>query len=267
MAVPTAFAAPRGPLSESMMTPLLYLGDTTLSTAASYLGGVLANAGLRFDYVPSDQALSAQQISAGRPLVILSDYPAARISTSVQERIVSAVADGMGLLMIGGWESFHGLGGDWDGTPVGRILPVEVSGSDDRLNCDHPVLIRCVAPAHDITEGLPWETRPPVIGGMNKVVAKPLGSVLLEACHYAADWYRGELRLHAAGRDPLLVVGTHGAGRVACLMTDAAPHWVGPFVDWGATRVSAKGPGAGEIEVGSLYAQFFQQLVRWTMGK
>jgi len=250
-----------------MTSPLLYLGDTTLSTAAAYLGGVLTSAGLRFDYLPSDAVCSAQQITAGPPLVIVSDYPAARMSTSVQERLVSAVAEGTGLLMIGGWESFHGLGGDWDGTPVGRILPVEIRSSDDRLNCDHPVLIRCVAPQHDITDGLPWDTRPPVIGGMNKVVAKPLGKVLLEAYHYAADWHRGELRLHPAGRDPLLVVGTHGQGRVACLMTDAAPHWVGPFVDWGATRITAKAPGGGEIEVGSLYAQFLQQLVRWTMGK
>ena len=249
-----------------MSAPILYLGDTTLATAAAYLGGVLANAGLRFDYLPSDEPCRREHLGPGRKLVILSDYPAARMSHALQEELVTAVAAGTALLKIGGWESFHGLGGDWDGTPVAAILPVEISRSDDRLNCDHPVLIRQVTP-HEITRDLPWDARPPVIGGMNKVVAKPLAKVLLEACHHSAHWERGSLQLAPAGRDPLLVVGTHGAGRTACLMTDAAPHWVGPLVDWGPARIAAKAPGGGDVEVGNLYAQFLQQLVSWMMAR
>jgi hypothetical protein len=247
-----------------MANPILYLGDTTLTTAAAYLGGVMASAGLRFDYLPSHQACPPDAV-AGRSLYILSDYPAKQLPTPIQERIVHAVELGAGLLMIGGWESYHGLGGDWDGTPISQALPVEISSIDDRLNCDHPVLIRRLGD-HEVTRDLPWETRPPIIGGLNKVVAKPIAQTLLEASHLSASFGPGGLTVREASRDPLLVVGSHWAGRTACLMTDAAPHWVGPFVDWGPHRVTARAPAAEAIEVGNLYAQFFTQLIRWTMG-
>jgi uncharacterized membrane protein len=33
--------------------------------------------------------------------------------------------------------------------------------------------------------------------------------------------------------DPLLTVGTHGAGRSAAFASDCAPHWCPPaFMDW-----------------------------------
>jgi hypothetical protein len=50
---------------------------------------------------------------------------------------------------------------------------------------------------------------------------------------------------------PLLVTGQHGAGRVAAITTDVAPHWVGGFVDWGDARVAAQADGAPAIEVGN----------------
>jgi hypothetical protein len=31
--------------------------------------------------------------------------------------------------------------GDWDGTPIGNALPVEISSEDDRINCDQPALV------------------------------------------------------------------------------------------------------------------------------
>ena len=46
---------------------------------------------------------------------------------AAQTVIAEHVQRGAGLLMIGGWESYHGLGGDWDGTPIGDLLPVTVS--------------------------------------------------------------------------------------------------------------------------------------------
>jgi uncharacterized membrane protein len=65
---------------------------------------------------------------------------------------------------------------------------------------------------------------------------------------------------------PLLVVRDSGSGRVAALATDVAPHWVGGLVDWGEGRVTAQASGAEAIEVGDLYAKFFQQLISWTKG-
>ena len=62
---------------------------------------------------------------------------------------------------------------------------------------------------------------------------------------------------------PLLVVSDSGSSRSAAFASDVAPHWVGPLVDWGDARINAQAPGAGEIEVGNWYAQFFANLINW----
>lgn len=254
-----------------MPPSILYCGDTSLATAASYLGGVIASTGLEFDYVASDRELPGESL-AGRRLYILSDYPAARVSRATQVALVANVAAGAGLLMIGGWESYHGLGGDWDGTPVGDCLPVEIATEDDRRNCDHVILARPAAGVepHPIIAGLPWSASPPVIGGYNAFTAKPLSQTILVAEHYAPQFATadGPAAFTPRGQTPLLVVGEYGAGRVAALATDLAPHWVGPLVDWGASqscpRVTARAPGAEGIEVGAHYARLVWQLLTWT---
>lgn len=248
-----------------MTGSILYMGDTSLDSAAAYLAGVMSFCGWEFEYFPSDECLPAVALERQWSLFVLSDYPAQRISEPLQREFVRRVEIGAGLLMIGGWESFHGLGGDWDGTPIGEILPVRISSDDDRLNCDHPVFARPSEP-HPITDGLPWDERPPLIGGLNRVQAKADGVTVLTAEHFRADFSGDHPNLTPVASDPLLVVGSCGDGRTAALMTDVAPHWVGPLVDWGPDRVSAEAPGAEPVEVGNLYVQFLRQLLTWTAG-
>src|SRR5688572_787775 len=158
---------------------VLYLGDTSLSGAAAYLAGLMTRFGISYDYVPSDQSLSCEQAGAPRKLFVLSDYPASQMPAALQETILEQVrVGGSGLLMIGGWESYHGHGGNWDGTPIGDALPVEISREDDRINCDQPALVIESEP-HEITAGLPWAARPPTIGGFNRVVSKPGSATIL----------------------------------------------------------------------------------------
>ncbi len=247
-----------------MQGSVLYLGDTSLDTAAAYLAGLMSSWGWQFDYVPSDQ--SPPPGFATPAVYVISDYPAARLNADQQRRMIDDVAEGAGLLMIGGWESFHGLGGDWDGTAVGDVLPVTIGNTDDRLNCDHPVMVRSVGD-HPVTRGLPWSRRPPLIGGLNRVTARTEAATLLEARHFHAVWDDGNLKTTATDVHPLLVVQPCGEGRTAALMTDVAPHWVGPLVDWGDERVTGEAPGAPAIEVGSLYAQFVRQLLEWVGGQ
>lgn len=249
-----------------MAAPILYCGDTDLTSAAAYLAGLLTRAGLDYQYVPSRQPLRPEDLSDETRLVILSDYPAARMAEELQQRLVLLVERGTGLLMIGGWESFHGLGGDWDGTPVGEVLPVDISTADDRLNSDQPLLVRRVGGGHPVTDGLPWEERPPCVGGLNRFTPRPQARVLLEADRLCVERDGAEWRLTIAETWPLLVVGEQGRGRTAALATDVAPHWVGGLVDWGSRRVAAQAPGADAIEVGEQYAQFFTQLLLWTKG-
>lgn len=247
-----------------MREPVLYLGDTSLTGAAGYLAGVLTAGQIPFHYVPSDQPAEDSLLDSRR-LVILSDYPAKMLSPKGHEKLSALVAEGTGLLMIGGWESFHGLGGDWDRSSLAVVLPVTVSATDDRVNCDQPALIRSVVD-HPTTRGLPWRELPPGVGGFNRFEVDPKGSVILQLVRFAARWQGDECQFEELERVPLLVVGEYGRGRTAALATDVAPHWVGGLVDWGAERVVAQAEGAGEIEVGSDYARFLQQLVRWTAG-
>jgi uncharacterized membrane protein len=246
-----------------MPAPILYCGDTNLTNAAAYLAGLLTSFGQEFDYIPSDRPLPEAALDAARDLVILSDFPAARLSADAQQRLVELIDRGTGLLMIGGWESYHGAGGDWNGTAVGGILPVQIASSDDRVNCDQPALVRCVED-HPITTDLPWKSRPPVIGGFNRFVPRPFSETLLEVDRCRALREGNAWRLEALETHPLLVVGSHGAGRTAALATDVAPHWVGGLVDWGSGRVAAQAAGADAVEVGDLYARLFQQLITWT---
>jgi len=245
-----------------MSSEILYLGDTSLQTAASYLSGLIHQRGWSFEYVPSDRSATPDLFDSPRALFILSDYPAARLNSELQQRLLEHVSRGAGLLMFGGWESFHGCGGDWNTTPLAAALPVEICDADDRVNCDQPAILRRRM-EHPILAGLPWETRPPAIGGLNRFVPRPDASVLLEVQHFSVRAEADGFRFDPRATDAALVVGRYGQGRTVALATDVAPHWVGGLVDWGTGRVAAQAPGAEAIEVGDLYARFFQQLLAW----
>ncbi len=241
---------------------MLYLGDTSLSTAACYLAGVLHRAGYPFEYRPSDHQLTAADLAAADNLLILSDYPAARISPELQQQLVERHRQGMSLLMIGGWESFQGCAVHWRGTLLGDVLPVIISTADDRQNLDGPAFIHCDQP-HPITANLPWTGRPPLIGGYNEVQAAADAQVLLSIHRHTARWDGSHFSLTPTKHAPLLIVRDANGSRSAALTTDLAPHWVGPLVDWGPERVTAQHPDAETIEVGDLYVQLIQQLIGW----
>lgn len=245
-----------------MPSPILYCGDTHLHSAAAYLAGLLSAWQWPFEYVASDQPLATDTLDKDFSLVIFSDYPSANLDPAVQQRLIESVAGGCGLLMIGGWESFHGLGGDWDQTALADVLPVEISRVDDRLNCDHPVVVRRIAD-HESVAGLPWQSRPPLIGGLNRFVAKQDSVTVLQAEHFSVCEQAGGLRFEPTTTDPLLVLGQYHQGRTAAFATDVAPHWVGGLVDWGDGRVAGQAADADAIEVGDLYSQFFRQLLTW----
>ena len=110
-------------------------------------------------------------------VIILSDVPSSNLGNRRMNSIKEYVEGGGGLGMIGGWESFTGLIGNYKGTPVEEVLPVSCMPSDDRVNdsngfkmirkCNHPIL-----------EGLPWHDAPTVCG-YNKVVPKNGAKILL----------------------------------------------------------------------------------------
>jgi len=245
---------------------VLYLGDTGAKQAAAYLSGVMHHAGIAFDYFPSDFKMTDDVLARDYAAIILSDYAADNFTDAQAKKIVERVRSGMGLLMLGGWESYKGTGGNYDQSPIADVLPVIVSDKDDRVNSFCPYYVEIVA-EHDILDGLPFEASPPAVGGFNRFEAKDNDEVAILLvsrrlfCALLEEGYQFDL---AEEVDPMLVVAEGDGGRVACFASDVAPHWIGGMVDWGNERVRAQADGAGEVEVGNWYAEFFAKLVKWT---
>jgi uncharacterized membrane protein len=249
---------------------VLYLGDDDLTRAAGYLATVLAHHRIQHIHVPTETSLSvlADREILEASAIIVSDYSYRRLSERDVSLIATAVDNGSGLFMIGGWGSF-GNGG-FHGTPIEERLPVTMKGTDDRMNCAHPcVMARCEA--HQVVDQLPFD-RPPAIGGYNQVVADNNSITVLEAIRFrtiAGETIGFE---QVADPDPLLVLslprdvqpdrGLPAAGRSAAFMTDVAPHWVGGLVDWGDARVRETVAGR-EVEVGNWYARLLRNIVVW----
>jgi uncharacterized membrane protein len=242
---------------------ILYMGDTSLETSASYLAGVLKAYSIDFDYVSSSQRCSDELLGKPYRAVILSDYPAANFSQAQFDLLKKKIADGLGLLMIGGWESFVGLGGNYHTTILSEILPVTMQKKDDRVNWWGPCVVEKTS-EHAIASNLPLLRDLPVVGGFNEVKAKQDAITILSARRFSVSKSGDALTFTPQGRSPLLVVGTSAKGRVAAFMSDAAPHWVGGLVDWGKKRMTVKANGANEVEVGESYAALFANMIRWT---
>ena len=244
---------------------ILYLGDTAINQAASYLAGIMTHFNMEFDYIPSDRKVSDDMLDKNYKAIIISDYPAHNFTTRQLDIIAQNVSDGMGLMMIGGWESFVGLDGKYNETVLADILPVKMQNSDDRVNCPQPCLIE-LNTQHQITQNLPFTQCPPCIGGYNLIKAKPSAKTILSARKFNVRFQNKKFIFQPEDNsDPLLVIGNYEKGRTLAFATDVAPHWVGGLVDWGNKRITAQAEkhGAEQIEVGNHYAELFANMINW----
>ncbi len=241
---------------------ILYLGDTALDQAASYLAGILEHAQVEFDYLPSDKAFTDDLLTEDVAAMVISDYPSANFTEAQLSRLSERVHEGMGLLMIGGWESFTGCAGGYNSTCLKDILPVQMSDADDRVNSAAACVIRQDAD-HPIVDSVPFRQSPPCLTGYNRLTAKPETQTVLSVLKHSITDGPDGFTFACEHTDPLLVVGVCGKGRVAAYASDVAPHWAGGFVDWGEKHIALKAPGAEEVEVGNWYIRFFRQLIQW----
>ncbi|MDQ1124064.1 glutamine amidotransferase [Microbacterium trichothecenolyticum] len=138
------------------------------------------------------------------------------------------VAGGGSLLMVGGYLSFQGIEGkaNYRSTALAEVLPVVMEIGDDREETPEAIVPHADG-GHEITRGLEGDW--PGILGFQRMTPAPGAEVVA-----------------TVGSHPLVVVGQHGAGRVAAVTTDMGPHWLtSPFVEW---------PG---------YARLWNQLAQW----
>lgn len=242
------------------MKDILYCGDTAIHAQASYLAGVMTHSGFSYDYLSSSCEFNT---SGDRPkLLILSDYPSKNISCAQLKEIITWVREGMSLWMIGGWDSFHGLNGDYNNA-LAEVLPVIVSAEDDRLNSFQPIAM-VPETEHEILSSLPWQ-QCPTVGGLNKVEAKSDSTVLLSAIALILDNDGAGITLRESTRYPLLVSNTCHKGKTLAFMSDVAPHWTGGLVDWGSMRMTIKAPQSKEIEIGDCYIKFLTRCINWLL--
>ncbi len=193
-------------------------------------------------------------------VMILSDAPSDSLGKKRMEVIKECTKEGMGLGMIGGWESFTGLIGNYKNTPIEEVLPVDCLPKDDRRNISGGLKI-IKKKDHPILEGLPW-TDTPTVCGYNVVIPKANSMTLLtlkEILSYGKE--RVEKLELSDHEDPLLVIGEYKKGNVFALTTDIAPHWVGGLVDWGDDRIRRL-----DAEIGNYYVKFIGQMLHW-LGK
>jgi uncharacterized membrane protein len=240
---------------ESWVTHSVHVKGVDSFDTSTYVEGAgrlieaLGTAGLEVDYLPGHLVPARFPGSvadlAAYGAVILSDIGANSLllapatferSAAAPNRLASIeqyVRDGGGLLMIGGYLSFAGIEGKarYHGTPVEAALPVTISVHDDRAEHPEGVHPAVTEPGHPVLDGVP-EDWPPLLG-YNRLAAKSATRVLVRC-----------------GADPLLTVGSHGAGRSAAFASDCAPHWCPPaFMSW---------PG---------YDRLWANLLRWLCGQ
>ena len=220
--------------------------------------GILRALDAKTAHVPSGTRLSPRWLRRWHDVIVLSDYQRAHLARSAEPMIVRRVAEGAGLLMIGGWGSFSGPFGRWQGSMIERLLPVTCRPGDDRLNFPSGALILKTA-SHPLLDGLALD-HPPIICGLNDIQPRAQSRVLL--CAQRVRYASGRLTLENR-RYPLLAIGPDEVLRTAAFATDVAPHWCGGLVDWGSRRVTLRGTPSSTLEVGDQYARFVTRLIRW----
>jgi uncharacterized membrane protein len=183
---------------------------------------------------------------------ILGDLDRSYLSAAQMANLKAAVAEGRGLLAIGGSNSF-GPGG-YEGTAVEETLPVAV-GPRTMGQETTPFILRLTPEGlnHPIFTGTrdffsyqaqtPKEKLPLLLGCNVLGLPKPGASVL--AVH-------PERRTDAGAPLPVLVVHAYGKGRAAAFAADTTFRWYLPFRALGRE---------------SPYTRFWGQMVRWLASK
>ena len=222
---------------ESWMTHSVHVkGFDSFEMSSYHEGGTEMIAAMRASrvevtYQPSHIAMNefpySREELADFDVVILSDIGAntlllpdrvalrSEASPNRLHLIRDFVRTGGGLLMVGGYLTFQGIQakGNYKGSAVEEVLPVELMASDDRNEQPQGVTPTIVDATHPVLRGLgDW----PRFLGYNRSTARPDAKILARF-----------------GDDPFIAVRSVGQGRSAVFSSDCGPHWGPPaFVNW-----------------------------------
>jgi uncharacterized membrane protein len=222
---------------------------TAYGEGHQFLSAALRDSGLAVEHLPNhlapSQFPSTREELANYDVVVLSDIGSNTLllAPDTFERSMARpnrlnllrdwVADGGGLVMVGGYFTFQGFEAKarYAGTAIEEALPVTMRRDDDRIETPEGLCPRMSGTEHPITVGLAAEW--PMVLGYNQFAVKPEAALLA-----------------AVGSDPLLAAWEFGQGRATAFASDCAPHWLSPaFLDWEG------------------YGRLWTQLVNWTAGQ
>jgi len=162
-------------------------------------------------------------------------YPDAIPGPNKLRIVKEFVESGGGLLYCGGWMTFQGYkgAGNWQGTPVEDVLPVEIRPIfDDRVERPEGAETSMLETDHPALQGFDHETLPPVYG-YNRTGPVEEGAAL----HATVD------------DDPLIATGEYGEGRTFVYTSDPGIKWGLDHVEWDS------------------YQQFWVQALEWATGE
>lgn len=221
---------------------------TAYGEGHQWLSKALSGAGFDVEHLPNHLAndhfpMTSEEL-AKYDAVILSDIGANTLllhsDTFVKsekrpnrlESIREYVAQGGGLVMVGGYLTFQGIDakGRYAGSPVEAALPVTMLTVDDRVEAPQGAAPEVSDSGHPIVAGLAdsW----PDLLGYNRLLARNEATVIAEV-----------------EGDPLIVAWEYGKGRAVAFASDCGPHWAPPeFVEWDG------------------YARLWSQLAGWVTG-
>ena len=190
---------------------------------ATFLLNCLREKGVAVDYMPAHTVQVAfpqtDEELAKYDVIVISDIGAntfllqndtfynMKVLPNALGLIKQFVANGGGLLMIGGYLSFMGIEAkaNYKNTLLAQVLPVEMLEGDDRVEAPEGVFATPVNAEHATIKGFSeW----PMFLGYTKGFAKHNTETVLNI-----------------GEDPLLVFGQFEKGKTACFMSDCSPHW------------------------------------------
>ncbi len=210
---------------------------------------------LRNNQMNSEGTLSGKSLTAiptraddwrQADVIILSDVTSSMLNPQRMAEIEKAVSDGSSLLMIGGKSSL-GPGG-FAGTPIEKILPVNVGGIDNRQNFTEFIpQISTIGENHPSMQSLgKWFNGQP----FSSLLPTLLGNVIVDQPKPGADVLLTR-KTETGESQIVLAVQRYGKGRSAVFTADTTYRWNLPM------------RGMGQE---SPYNIFWGQLVRWLGG-
>jgi len=158
-------------------------------------------------------------------VLIISDANVGSFSSDHHKWFKDGVSEGLGFVMVGGYETFGGVGGypSWEDTPVADVLPVSVVQG---LYWGGPMTI--VDQEHVFMRSLPWRPNLPFMRDYQCNIVNLRDGADLLAVVTIGPWGKS----YAGHENPFFSTWTYAKGTVFAMTGDWTPDGGWVFLRW-----------------------------------